>query len=87
MQITSSDRTTLRDLAKRTFVYLNERGMPPITMVHMTSAQILPLNSFYTVQYDWEWRFSEGDVHDRFAREYLFLATSGEHAGAWPIVT
>ena len=76
----------LRELAKRTFVYLNERGMLPITMVHMTSAQILPLNSFYTVQYDWEWRFSEGDVQDRFSREYLLLATNGEHVGAWPIV-
>lgn len=76
----------LRELAKRTFVYLNERGMEPINMVHMTSAQILPVNSFYTVQYDWEYYFSEGDVHNRFSREYLQTISSGEHLGAWPIV-
>ncbi len=76
----------LRELGKRTFAYLHERGMEPLHMVHMTSAQILPLNSFYTIQYDWEWRFSEGDVHDRFPREYILACSTGEHIGAWPIV-
>ncbi len=76
----------LRELAKRTFVYLNERGMRPINMVHMTSAQILPLNSFYTVQYDWEWHLGEGDAQGRFSRIYLQLVSNGEHAGNWPIL-
>ena len=76
----------LRELAKRTFVMLNERGMEPLHMVHLTSALILPIVSFYTIQYDWEWHFSEGDVQDRFQREYLLAVSSGAHNGAWPIV-
>ncbi|MCY2931423.1 MAG: DUF6067 family protein [Planctomycetota bacterium] len=76
----------LRDLAKRTFVYMGERGMEPMHMVHMTSVEALPLNSFYTIQYDWEWRRGEGDVHDRFDRDYLKLVTNGEHVGVWPVV-
>jgi len=76
----------LRDLAKRTFVYMCERGMEPMHMVHMTSVEALPINSFYTIQYDWEWRRGEGDVQDRFDRDYLKLVTNGEHVGVWPVV-
>ncbi len=76
----------LRELAKRTFQYMNERGMPPITMPHMTSTGILPLLSFATVQYDWEWKYSEGDVQYRFPREYILMVTDGELAGTWPVL-
>lgn len=76
----------LRELAKRTFQYMNERGMMPLTMAHMTSTSILPLLSFATVQYDWEWHYSEGDVQGRFSREYLQLASDGQLAGTWPVV-
>jgi len=76
----------LRELAKRTFIYMNERGMRPITMPHMTSTNILPLYSFATVQYDWEWKYSEGDVQYRFPREYILLVSTGELAGAWPVL-
>ena len=76
----------LRELAKRTFQYMNERGLPPITMAHMTSTNILPLLSFCTVQYDWEWKYSQGDVHHRFPREYILLVTTGELAGCWPVL-
>lgn len=76
----------LRALAKRTFQYMNERGMLPITMAHMTSTGILPLLSFATVQYDWEWKYSEGDVQTRFPREYILLVSNGELAGTWPVL-
>jgi hypothetical protein len=76
----------LRELCKRTFQYMNERGMPPITMPHMTSTQILPLHSFATVQYDWEWKYSEGDVQYRFPREYILMVSNGELAGTWPVL-
>lgn len=76
----------LRELAKRTFQFMNERKMLPITMAHMTSTSILPLLSFCTVQYDWEWKYSEGDLQDRFPREYLLLVSNGELAGTWPVV-
>ena len=76
----------LRELAKRTFQYMNERGMLPITMPHMTSTNILPMHSFATVQYDWEWKYSEGDVQFRFPREYLLMVTNGDLAGTWPVL-
>lgn len=75
----------LRELCKRTFVMENELGMLPITFPHMTSFSPLPMLSFATVQYDWEWKYSEGDVQDRYSREYLLLASSGELAGVWPV--
>ncbi|MCF7854835.1 MAG: DUF6067 family protein [Candidatus Pacebacteria bacterium] len=76
----------LRELVKRTFIMMNERGMPPITMVHMTSFSPLPLLSFATLQYDWEWKYGQGDVQDRFTREYTQLVSSGEAAGTWPVL-
>ncbi len=76
----------LRELVKRTFVHMNELGMRPVTMAHMTSTGILPILSFCTVQYDWEWKYSQGDVQYRFPREYLQLVSSGELAGAWPVL-
>ncbi|MBE3131894.1 MAG: hypothetical protein IMZ55_00330, partial [Acidobacteria bacterium] len=75
----------LRDLAKRTFVMMNERGMLPITFPHMTSFNPLPMMSFATVQYDWEWKYSEGDVQDRFTRDLILLMTTGDLAGVWPV--
>lgn len=75
----------LRELARRTFVMMNERKMLPIVFPHMTSFSPLPMLSFATVQYEWEWKYSEGDVQDRFSREYIQLATTGEQAGLWPV--
>ncbi len=75
----------MRELAKRTFVMMNERGMTPIVFPHMTSFSPLPMLSFATVQYDWEWKYSLGDVQGRFTREFLQLTSSGELAGVWPV--
>ena len=75
----------LRELAKRTFIMMNERGMLPITFAHMTSFNPLPMLAFCTVQYDWEWKYSQGDVQDRHSREYILLASTGELAGVWPV--
>jgi hypothetical protein len=76
----------MRELAKRTFVMMNERGMRPITFPHMTSFNPLPMMSFATVQYDWEWKYSEGDVQDRFTRDLILLMTTGDLAGVWPVL-
>lgn len=76
----------LRELARRTFVMMNRKDMLPITMPHMTSTNILPMHSFATVQYDWEWKYSAGDVQDRFSREYLLLVSNGGLAGTWPVL-
>lgn len=76
----------LRELVKRTFVMMNELGMPPIHMAHMTSFQALPLLSFYTIHFDWEWHYSEGYAQTRFTNEYVSLLSTGEHSGTWPIL-
>ncbi|MBS3763453.1 MAG: hypothetical protein KGZ25_09155, partial [Planctomycetes bacterium] len=76
----------LRDLARRTFVLLNERNMLPVTFPHMTSFSPLPMMSFCTLQYDWEWKYGRGDTQDRFSRELILLTTNGELAGAWPVL-
>jgi hypothetical protein len=75
----------LRELARRTFVMENERGMRPITFPHMTSFNPLPMMSFATVQYDWEWKYSLGDVQDRHTRELLLMTSTGELSGVWPV--
>lgn len=75
----------MRDLSKRTFVMMNERGIPPVIMHHMTSFSCLPLLAFATTQYDWEWKYGGGDVQDRFDREYIQLCTTGDLAGVWPV--
>lgn len=77
----------LRDLCKRTFIMMNEEGMEPRTFPHMTSTSILPMLAFATMQLDWEWQVAAGDTQDRFSREYLQVATSGELAGlfSWPL--
>ncbi len=75
----------MRELCKRTFVMMNEKGMLPVVFPHMTSFNPLPTMAFATVQYDWEWKYSEGDVQDRHTREYILLATTGELSGVWPV--
>jgi hypothetical protein len=83
--VPSSGIWELRELAKRTFIMMNERKMLPIVFPHITSFSPLPMLSFCTVQYDWEWKYSEGDVQDRFSRDYIQLVTTGELAGVWPV--
>ncbi len=75
----------LREWQKRTFIMMNERGMLPITFPHMTSFSPLPMMAFATMQYDWEWKYSTGDVQGRFPRDMLLLLSTGELAGVWPI--
>ncbi len=75
----------LREWQKRTFIMMNERGITPITMPHITSFNPLPMTAFATVNYDWEWKYSLGDVQDRYSRELLQLISTGELAGTWPV--
>ena len=75
----------LRELSKRTFQMMNDLGKDPITWPHMTGYDLLPMMSFATLQYDWEWKYSWGDVQDRFLREYILLVSNGELSGVWPV--
>jgi Family of unknown function (DUF6067) len=76
----------LRELARRTFQWLGERGVSPvITMPHMTSTNILPMMGFATFQLDWEAHYGEGPVQRRFSPEYLQLMSTGELTGTVPV--
>jgi hypothetical protein len=75
----------MREQAKRTFQMMNEKKVLPVIFPHVTSFSCLPMLSFATAQYDWEWKYSEGDVQDRFRRAYIQLNTDGELAGTWPV--
>lgn len=76
----------MRELVRRTFQMMNERGMLPITFPHMTSFSALPMLAFATMQYDLEWKYYEGDAQDRFTPEYHKLICNGELAGTWPVL-
>ena len=52
---------------------MNQQDMLPITFPHMTSFNPLPMMAFATVQYDWEWKYSLGDVQNRYSRELILL--------------
>ena len=75
----------MREQAKRTFQMMNEKGVLPVIFPHITSFSCLPMLSFATVQYEWEWKYSEHDVQDRFRRSYIRMVTTGEQAGTWPV--
>jgi hypothetical protein len=77
----------MRHFIRRIFEDENELGMKlPIVMPHMTSTSILPILSFATFQYDWEWHYSQGDVQNRFQRKYIRIVSDGELAGTWPVL-
>ncbi len=75
----------LRELAKRTFQFMAERGMPPITMARVSSNNILPIHAFATITTDLDWKFGQGMMQERFTPAYHLMVTNGELAGAWPV--
>ncbi len=75
----------LRELGRRQFRLLHEQGRYPWNMVHTSTLEILPINAFYTVRYDGEWKHSEGDFHTRYSRAYLLAMSTGDHLGAIPL--
>lgn len=74
----------MRELAKRTFQMMNEKGMEVITYPHTTSNGIMPLKSFATAHLDWEWKYAAGDVQDRHDRLFLMLGSNGMLSGTIP---
>ena len=58
-----------RELAKRAAVMEYRMGMRPLSWIHMTDVNIVPMLSFGTMHYDWEWRdqgaYATMDMQDR----------------------
>jgi hypothetical protein len=58
-----------RNLAKRNAIMMHEMGRRPLAWIHMTNVNVVPILSFATLNYEWEWRdlgrFAEMDLQDR----------------------
>ncbi len=76
----------MREYTKRIFIMMNQLHMKPIIFLHETSTEILPIDDFATVRYDWEWHYSQGDVQDRFPRSYILMVSTGNLPGNWPVL-
>ena len=61
-------------------------GKGNTNMVHMSATQVAPINSFAATQADWELRYGEGDVQDKFPRDYIQAQSIGKQVGNVPIV-
>lgn len=58
-----------RQLTRRHAVMMQQLGKRPLAWVHMTNVNIVPILSFATMNYDWEWRdlgaFAPQDMQQR----------------------
>jgi hypothetical protein len=64
-------------------------GKRPLTYIHMTNANIVPMLSFGTVNLDWEWRdqgpFADLDVQDRQGPDLILAQSLGLQSGNLPV--
>jgi hypothetical protein len=78
-----------RELAKRNAIMQHQMGMRPLSWIHMTNCNVVPVLSFGTLLFEWEWRdqgeFAKKDFQDRLdvdSDTSLILAQStGLHSG------
>ncbi len=58
-----------RNLTKRCAIMQYEMGMRPISFIHMTNVNCVPILSFGAINFDWEWRdqgdYAVKDLQDR----------------------
>ena len=81
----------MRELFKRTATMLFEEGKGslderPFLIAHMTNANIIPIMSFATVGLDWEMKYGDEDVQDRFSEGFILAESLGTQAGMVPVV-
>ncbi|HUU58600.1 MAG TPA: hypothetical protein VMZ50_03575, partial [Phycisphaerae bacterium] len=81
-----TDIWELRQLARRTAVMFHQLGKRNLTMPHTTNAYLVPVFSWATMNFDWEWRYGLSDFQDRFPRDYTRAATIGRQAGTVPVI-
>lgn len=72
-----------RSLVRRTAVMMHVMGKRPLTYIHMTNVNLVPMLSFGTLNLDWEWRdqgaMATKDLQDRLGADQdtgLILAQS-----------
>jgi hypothetical protein len=77
--------TGFRDLVKRTATMMHVMGRRPLTYIHMTNTNIVPMLSFGTVNLDWEWRdqgqLGSMDLQDRMDLDLILAQSLGLQTG------
>ncbi len=81
-----TDIWELRELTRRTAVLFHQLGKRNLTMPHMTNAYLLPVFSWTTINFDWEWKYGGSDFQERFTRDYIRAASLGRQGGNVPVV-
>ena len=78
-----------RALVRRTATMMHVMGKRPLTYIHMTNANIVPMLSFGTVNLDWEWRdqghFKDLDMQDRQGPDLILAQSLGLQSGNLPV--
>ncbi len=74
-----------RELVRRTATMMHVMGKRPLTYIHMTNVNIVPMLAFGTINLDWEWRdqghFKEMDMQDRVSLDEILAHNLGFQAG------
>jgi hypothetical protein len=78
-----------RSLVRRTAVMMHTLGKRPLSWIHMTNANVVPVLSFGAVNLDWEWRDIGGqagvDIQDRLGIDrdpaLVLVQSTGLQAG------
>ena len=81
-----TDIWELRELTRRTAMLFHQLGKRNLTMPHMTNAYLIPVFSWTTINFDWEWKYGGSDFQDRFTRDYIRAASLGRQGGNVPVV-
>ena len=82
-----------RSLVKRTAVMMHTLGKRPLSWIHMTNANVVPVLSFGAVNLDWEWRDlgkqAGVDIQDRLGIDrdpaLVLVQSTGLQAGNVPV--
>lgn len=81
----SCDLFLMRDLCKRAAVLsFQSRGFN-LNVSHMTSCNIVPINTWFGCNLDWEWYYGEDDYQDRFSMDYTRTVSLGVQTGSIPL--
>lgn len=78
-----------RALVKRAATMMHVMGKRPLTYLHMTNVNIVPMLSFGTANLDWEWRMWGGaekmEVQDRMRLDEILVQSLGLQSGNLPV--
>lgn len=76
----------VRELIRRTAIFLHESGREPLNMVHMTNTAIAPICAFAQMNYSWEDKKGDADYQDRWRPDYIRAVSTGLQHGNLGVV-